>query len=64
MEEKYNVSLLAAGMHREAQLLIAEVIEKESITVFKRLKQFDSIWFCRVLVWCGNRTSSIRTSSV
>jgi dynein heavy chain 1 len=26
MEEKYNVSLLAAGMHREAQQLIAEVI--------------------------------------
>jgi len=25
MEEKYNVGLLAAGMHREAQLLIAEV---------------------------------------
>ena len=26
MEEKYNVSLLAAGMHREAQMLIAEVL--------------------------------------
>ena len=25
MEEKSNVNLLAAGMHREAQLLIAEV---------------------------------------
>jgi len=25
MEEKYNVNLLAAGMHREAQQLIAEV---------------------------------------
>jgi hypothetical protein len=26
MEEKYNASLLAAGMHCEAQQLIAEVI--------------------------------------
>ena len=30
MEEKYNVSLLAAGMHREAQVLIAEVWTKKT----------------------------------
>lgn len=36
MEEKYNVSLLAAGMHREAQLLIAEVTTYSVVIVLFR----------------------------
>lgn len=50
MEEKYNVSLLAAGMHREAQLLIAEVTTYSVVIVlFRNIIKFA--WQGVGLVW-------------